>query len=485
MSAANRKRTQASTKARRGGGTGRKPAPKKGGGFGGVIFLAVALAAAVFLWKPIRNAIQQETGEPGSTERRSTERRTTRRPRGGEKPVRGSRDPQGTTQARTTYEDDEADRLFREAADAMRKTDFASAAKVIGRVGGLNCSPEIEEIYKNRKGLVTILNDVDQHNPVAPESRGEGLYSFTLSNGQSFRGLIESETLDMVKVMKDNGIKVPLKRSMIKSQTPVGRAARRAELKAELKRRKAREKDTSEGRWKLAAFAFRSDLRKEAMEILRKAWHEDSNLASVIFEGRAKQVLREWLYYKMRDIPSRAKAYFDRLKTDFKGSKALLMATDILREEGKLVASLPKAARKAIKSGESSAPKEETAVEEDPVEVVKRLAETRTKPSTSKAEERPEPRPAARPRKTRSSGGASGRADAAYAKGMRLFNQGAIHPDATKGRQMIADALEALEEAERLYEELLQKDPGNGKYEQRLGSARRKRFLAGKFVRVG
>ena len=445
-----------------------------GGGYAGLIIVALVIAGAVAFWEPIRGFVSEKMNARPSG---PAEPKPVTPP--GETPLAPpvSPKPSGVAESEPDGRDDErAKALFSEATERMRTGEFATAVELLSQAQKLKLGPRARVQISRGLDAAKLFVEIDKRNALDVEGKGAGLYRFHLKRGGEFRGVVKSETLDTLTIAKDNGITVTVKRSEVQEQKPVPKSEFQKEQIKELADRRSRMDDSSLARWKLARFALRKGLRQEAAELLLAAAKQDPELPKTVREGRAREVLRDWVYYKTAEIAYKAKEKFVLLKEEYENTEALKMARNMLAEEQNLALAEPEAETTTDGGGTDAS-------------AIDNLASRAQRPTTTiQPEPEPQtPRPSVRlksqaPAKTGS--GPSARADAAFERGMALFGKGATHPDARKGREMIAEALRQLDVAIDQYEELLKTDPGNDHYRKRLDSARRKKYWAGKFRRL-
>jgi hypothetical protein len=387
-------------------------------------------------------------------------------------------------------EDDRAHRLFRNAIARMDAGEFAEANAILDRAAALEIGEKAFQAIQKHRNLAQLFLDVKKRNPPDREARAGNLYTFEVRGMGRFQGAVEHRGLETIKIAKDSGITVTLKKSDVISQERIDPAQRRRALRRELEDLKIRTPRTGVGRWRLSRFALRKGLEKEAIELLREAAELDEKLPESIYEERAKQILKAWIYYTAAEIEHEQEERFRRLKEEFPQSKAYALAQEMLQEEreARRLAYAESSAAAEAEPDEPAAPTRD----EETIEQLRRRAEPRAAPDPEPAPARPEPRPAEPAPEPASppapAGGGSSleqQADAALREGMEKFSRGSTAEMPGEGRKLMREALAALERAIDLYGQLIDKHPENPTYRKRQAEAQRKLRWASKLRRVG
>ncbi|MFW5857236.1 MAG: hypothetical protein ACOCX4_05095 [Planctomycetota bacterium] len=409
--------------------------------------------------------------------------------------------------------------LFDEADKAIAAGEFARAANILERARTMELGRAKYEEARSRYRFARLLTEVAARNPVQVESHAEGLYEFKIKGMGRFRGVVEFEGPNIVKIKKNNGITVPIPPDRIEDRIPITQHERTKELREELADRRIKTRTTGGGagvgHWELACFAFASGLRDEGVDLLKKAWSIDPDLPKNIYEARARRVLREWIYYMAADIDHRQKKAYAALQKDFPDSRALAMAREMVEEEQRARKEEEAASRRAAERFPVTPDRTDKAeadagpVADATIEALRKRGSTaetppkpiETAPDPEPVQPKPEPKPAIertpreperrepepRGRREPDSGGggslASQAADA-YRSGMQHFQEGSTVSSAAEGRRLIQQAADDLRQAVDLYGRLVDQNPGNRDYRKKLDSAQSKLRWASRFRRV-
>lgn len=380
---------------------GRRTTSKKkssGGGYTPIVITAIIIAGVIGFWKPIKKMVEENVNKKSPQQaapaREVIEVKTVVDKDGNVHKEVTKYSPEQESQ-KAKSDNARAQLIIDDANKRFEAGEFGDALIMLQKVSELDCEPVF--ISRARKLLdpVSFFADIAKRNPYIKSSK----------------------TASQVKE-EFNELKVTTAKDSI-------------EL------------------WKLAKFALRNNLNKEAAEILQEAWSLDSKFKKNVYEARANMILADAMYYKSLDDNKSAKEKFSLLARKFSRSKASKTAKEILHEERALGGKTSSGTSTASAPAQTSEPVKISVKIDDISDPLEKEAET------------------------------------AYQTGVKLFSRGARHTDVNKGREMIAQSIGKLGEAVKLYEELVKKKPSEARLQERLKQAKVKKIWAGKFNRIG
>lgn len=491
-----------------------------GGGGGGawlaLLILAGLIAGGLFFWDKIearmhsrRPAVSEPAEETGRDEisfeviDKDGNRRTVEPRKPPPEAIAKAAIGTGPTRPLRGADDGEARALFEKAESLVEEGDFSKAAKLLSKCKVMDLGADTYRKARDHYRRADLFADVVERNPVETESDASDLYQFQVRNMGTFRGVVTSQQPDRIKIRKNNGIVVTIKPDQVVEQKAITQKERTAELLQDLADRKALTPPTGAGRWQLACFALRSGLREEATFLLKDAWELDDDLVKTVYEERARQVLRRWVYYMGAEIEHKARKHMETLEEDYAKSEALALARKMLKEEKEIAAEEARtrsrqAAEDKKRAVEIAAIKERARREAEAekarsqaesMAARKRVAAEATARQQAEAQEKQADERASEgsSRRGGSGGGSLERqAETAFRTGLRLFSEGSSHPSLAEGRRLIADAADELQKAVDLYGKLAAQNPDKAsEYRRKQGDAQRKLRWARNFRRIG
>lgn len=332
-----------------------------------------------------------------------------------------------------------------EAKAKAKAGDFSAAAKLLEEATKFSAPSSDIEIATACARSFALIDSTIANTPVAPESKAEGLFWFTLRNGEKMRGKVIMETNDEYTILKDKGIKTTLPKKLIQHKSKITQEERTTEMKDEVVKLRS---EAEEGLdfYYAGVQALAYDLRDEAIVCFREAVSKDPNLARSVTEYEALKLFNQAGWQQARGNKNLAERQFEDLMKKYPDTKAAQLAKEAIEEARRLEEEMRREAerREAERKRQEEERKKQYLAE---LERQKKAAKAAGKPPPKMPEKPPEPEPP-----PPSSNAAVAEADKLYDKARDLVEQAQNARSRKESNTLYIQAYDLLHKARELYE---------------------------------
>lgn len=324
-------------------------------------------------------------------------------------------------------------------------------------------------------------------------SHASGLYDIHLRGGKVMRALVLDDGADSIQIEEENR-KSMLPRRRVKRMVPVSEAKllkEKEQILEDLLADAIVEKDNSIQIYAVAVKALELDLPKKAAEYLEMAYKKDPKLLQTVQELWARRLLKDAIWFMSRGITARAKRKFAELETKYSHTQTAAIGKELLAEaEHDKVIELASSKRSRIAHLKQEQINSLRRLERKKRQR-KRAAEAKKKAASDaevvmvQPEEPEQPNDEEEPPQRRGDKSEEELlADKTYNQGIDLANEGHSIDSQKKSTRLYQKALQYFLKSTSLYNQALQKDPGNDDLRVKLQDSKKQEYWARKLQRL-
>jgi len=389
---------------------------------------------------------------------------------------------------------DEFEQFKKKGNDLFFDAEFTQAADAFARAVEYPAPEGSISSIRDASDACRMFADITEGVKPSVEAIASDLYMIKLkSSGSEFRAKVLSQDATTVWYLKDK-IRGQLPRENIESMTPVKQEDRNREMAEKLEdiKAKAAMENDSLAYYLAALDALRFNFRKEAANLLKKAYDLDKERGAVlrdtVLEYQAMRLFKVGAWYYSVGVPQRGEKKFNELIAQYPDTRAAKEARETMAElqrQQELVY-INQQRIKEMQEQEARRRREEAARAQDDAAKGGGEKPRRAAPKTVEDEGRDLLDLA------QQGGGdvrgkdeeAIRKANEAYSRGVDEYNKGMSVSSARESNEHYKNATKYLREAVDLYSQALEKDKGNQQLADRAQDAQAKLYWSKKSTRV-